>query len=261
MERVIIKDLFSLNLKRNKRVRIILPKDYYKEEKRYPILYMHDGQNLVDPSPFSNHSWEVMNTIDNTEDITGGLIIVGVDSDDKYRIMEYSNYLNNSAIKTLKRNKVSLIKPEGDEYGKFLVEELKPIIDQNFRTLKDKVHTFTAGSSCGGNISIYLGIKYQEIFSCIGAFSPAYYIVKEGLYEFLDKTIIDEDFRIYHDMGTKENGVFSKIYFNEQKVFHNYITKKIPEKNIMQVIDEGATHSEIYWAKRFKDFLLFCFKK
>lgn len=261
MERVIIRDFISTNLQRNKRVRIILPKNYYNEKKNYPVLYMHDGQNLVDPSPFSNHSWEVMETMDKVEDITGGLIIVGVDSDEKYRIMEYSNYLNTSAIKRLKRNNIKEIKPEGDQYGKFLIEELKPTIDQNYRTLKDKNHTFMAGSSCGGNISIYLGVKYQNIFSCIGAFSPAYYIVKEGLYEFLDKTIINKDLRIYHDMGTKENGAFSKIYFNEQKVFNDYITKRMPKQNILQVIDEGATHSEIHWAKRFKDFLLFCFKK
>ena len=258
MDRVIIKDVYSSNLKRNKRIRIILPKDYFLGNNNYPVLYMHDGQNLVDPSPFSNHSWEVMQTADKLHNITKGIIIVGVDSDNQCRIMEYSNYLNSSAVKRLKRLKVKEIQPEGDEYGKFLIEELKPIIDKEYRTLNDRMNTFMAGSSCGGNISIYLGLKHQDIFSCIGAFSPAYYIVKKGLYDFLDQIDYLDDFRIYHDMGTKENGAFSKIYFNEQKFFHNYIIKKLPEKNILQVIDEGATHSEEHWAIRFEKFLLFC---
>lgn len=260
MQRVIVKEIFSKNINRNKKIRIILPKDYETSEKSYPVLYMHDGQNLVDPSPFSNHSWEVMKAMDDTFSETGGLIIVGIDSDNKYRIMEYSNYLNKSAIKRLKRLGVEEIKPEGDEYGLFLVNELKPIIDKDYRTLTDRKNTFMAGSSCGGNISIYLGIKYQDIFSCIGAFSPAYYIVKKGLYEFLKNQEISEDFRIYHDMGTKENGMFSKLYFNEQKVFQDFITKKIPEGNIMQIIDENAIHSEECWAKRFPGFLLFCLR-
>ncbi|MFA6648121.1 MAG: alpha/beta hydrolase-fold protein [Candidatus Izemoplasmatales bacterium] len=261
MKRVIIKELFSQNLKRIKKIRIILPKKYYEENKSYPVLYMHDGQNLIDPSPFSNHSWEVMKTMDDLAESIGGVIIVGIDSDDKYRIMEYSNYLNSSAIKRLKKSNVDYIKPEGDEYGFFLIEELKPIIDLEFRTLKTRENTFIAGSSCGGNISIYLGVKYQDIFSVIGAFSPAYYLVKEGLYDFLDSVDIRSDLFVYHDMGTKETGVFSRIYFKEQKVFDDYILRKIPGKNVLKVIDEGATHSEKFWAKRFGKFLKFSINK
>jgi len=261
VERIIVKDVFSKNLNRDFKVRVFLPKDYDETDKSYPVLYMHDGQNLIDPSPFSNHSWEVMKSADELHDLAGGVIIVGIDSHDQFRIMDYSNYLNNSAIKRLKRLKVKDIKPLGDEYGKFIVEELKPIIDNEYKTLTSRENTFLAGSSCGGNISIYLGAKYQDIFSAIGAFSPAYYIVKKGLYDFLDQIEIKNDFYIYHDMGTKENGIFSKIYFDEQKVFHDFIIKKIPENNVLQVIDEGATHSEKHWAKRFPKFLRFCITK
>ena len=261
MNRVIIKDLYSNNLKRNKKVRIILPLNYGLDNLTYPVIYMHDGQNLINPSPFSNHSWEVMNSMDEAFEHLGGVIIVGIDSDNVYRLMEYSNDLNRSAIKRLKSMKAENIKPEADLYGQFIVEELKPIIDKEFKTKTSKESTFMAGSSCGGNISIYLGLKYQNLFGCIGAFSPAYYIVKKGLYEFMDKIEVSDNFRIYHDMGTKENGFFSKIYFNEQKVFHDYISKKMAEDNLMQIIDEGATHSEVYWAKRFKKFLEFCLNK
>ncbi len=261
MDRVVIKQVKSLNLNRERTIRIILPKNYHNRNKRFPVLYMHDGQNLVNPSPFSNFSWDVLNIMDRLDEETGGLIIVGIDNGEDYRIMEYSNYLNRSAIKSLKRLNIEEIKPEGDLYGKFIVEELKPLIDREFKTDPKPESTFMAGSSCGGNISIYLGLKYQDIFSCIGAFSPAYYIVKKGLYDFMDHIEIKDTFRIYHDMGTKENGVFSKLYFNEQKIFHDYIIKRMPSENILQVLDEQATHSEEHWAKRFPQFLLFCCKK
>lgn len=261
MDRIIVRELNSTNLNRNKKIRIFLPIDYYSSDNHYPVLYMHDGQNLNDPSPFSNHSWEVLKTMDDLFKEVGGVIIVGIDNSNEYRIMEYSNYLNRSATKSLIRSKVKEIKPEGNEYGHFIVEELKPIIDKEFRTKPCRENTFIAGSSCGGNISIYLGVLYQDTFSVIGAFSPAYYIVKNGLYEFLDESKIRNDLFIYHDMGTKENGIYSKIYFSEQKIFHDYIVKKLPEKNVCQIIDEGATHSEKFWAIRFRTFLKFCIHK
>lgn len=258
MERVEIIDLFSSNLKRNRKIRVILPKNYYTNpQERFKVLYMNDGQNLVTPSIYTNYSWGVINTIDRMYPKIGGLIVVGIDSDEKFRIMEYSNYLNRSATKRLKRLGIKEIKPEADEYGKFIVEEVKSYVDKKYRTKADRLNTFIAGSSCGGNISIYLGFKYQDVFSCIGAFSPAYYIVKKGLYDFLDSIIIRKDVKIYHDMGTKENGAFSKLYYDEQKVFHSYIINRIKTNNVYQVIDEGATHSEEHWARRLIQFLLF----
>ncbi len=258
MDRIQVFELFSKNLQRKRNIRVILPKDYDRlEAESYSVLYMHDGQNLLDKSPFSGFSWDVLNTMDTLYPKIGGLIIVGIDNGEDYRIMEYSNYLNRSATNRIKRLGFKTIKPEANEYGRFVVEEVKPFIDKTFRTKPDRLNTFIAGSSCGGNISIYLGFKYQDVFSGIGAFSPAYYIVKKGLYDFLDQISIKEDIKIYHDMGTKENNAFSKIYYNEQKVFHEYITKRLKEDNVFQVIDEGATHSEEHWARRFNFFLLF----
>ncbi len=258
MNRVKVFELFSKNLQRKRNIRVILPKDYdTSKSESYSVLYMHDGQNLVDKSPFSGFSWDVLNTMDILYPEIGGLIIVGIDNGDDYRIMEYSNYLNRSATNRIKRLGFKIIKPEANEYGKFLVEEVKPFIDKMFRTKSDRLNTFIAGSSCGGNVSIYLGFKYQDVFSVIGAFSPAYYIVKKGLYDFLDQISIKDDIRIYHDVGTKENKAFSKIYYNEHKIFHQYISKRLNKDNVFEVVDEGATHSEEHWARRFKSFLLF----
>lgn len=262
--RVIIKEyqVNSLN-NRAKIVRVILPKDYFETDKSYPVLYMHDGQNLIEPSPFSNCSWEVMKTMDELHDLTKGIIIVGIDSHSQKRILEYSPFFTKSVKQhLLKEIKVpeSEIVPEADEYGEFIVEQLKPIIDLEYRTLKDSRNTFIAGSSCGGNISIYLGLKYQTIFSVIGAFSPAYWFVRDDLFQFVKDTNIDPDIRLYHDMGTKENGNFSLLYLKLQKTFEQIISKKISDGNRLMIVDEGALHSECYWAKRFKLFLEFLYK-
>jgi predicted alpha/beta superfamily hydrolase len=257
MERVIIKDIFSNNLKRNKRLRIILPKDYHSSKLKYQVLYMHDGQNLIDPSPYSNHSWEVIDAIDRYN----SLLVVGIDHSDEFRMMEYSNYLHNSAIKHLKRMNIENIHPQANEYGRFIVEEVKPFIDSTFRVETDNTNTYIAGSSCGGNISLYLGLKYQDVFSCIGAFSPAYYIIKKGFYDFLDDLELNQNMKIYYDVGTEENGFFSKIYLKEHKLFDEYIKKKLPQSQLLGVIDKGAKHSEEFWAKRFTGFVEFCLKK
>nr|HPJ24065.1 alpha/beta hydrolase-fold protein [Bacillota bacterium] len=189
------------------------------------------------------------------------MIIVGMDSDAKKRVLEYSPNLPKSTIKHInKYDKIELseIKPEADEYGLFIVNQVKPYIDKEYRTLTDRQHTYIAGSSCGGNISIYLGFKYQEIFSVIGAFSPAYGVLKSDFFDFVKNVEIKETIKLYHDMGSHEAGKLSFLYLNDQKKFDKLIRAKIPTRNIAMVIDKDALHNEFYWAKRFKYFYRFC---
>ncbi len=264
-ERVIITELKMDVLDgRKKIIRVLLPNDYYDTKKTYPVLYMHDGQNLIDKSPYSNYSWDVLKTADEYHELTKGLIIVGVDSHVTKRIMEYSpsfsyrvkKYIHKSAGVLLEE-----IRPEADFYGEFIVNQLKPYIDSNYRVKPNKEFTFIAGSSCGGIISAYLGLKYQNVFSVIGAFSPAYGLVKKGFFNFVRKTEIQDHIKMYHDMGTKENGYFSFLMTGQQNKFHKIILKKMNEEKICKVVDIGALHNEYYWSIRLKDFLEFCFKK
>lgn len=263
--RIITEELKVKSLhNRIKKIRIILPKDYFDTKKAYPVLYMHDGQNLIDPSKFSNHSWEVLKTMDELHDYTKGLIIVGIDADPKKRVLEYSPALAKSVIPYLIKTEglsKDEIRPEADEYGEFIVNQLKPKIDSEYRTKKNKEHTYIAGSSCGGIISLYLGIKYQNIFSCIGAFSSALTVTRKPLYKYIEYKGIEGHLKIYMDMGTKENGVksFQMVYLHRK--IYRFIKNLMDEKNILYILDKGANHSEIYWAKRFPEFLKFCFKK
>ncbi|XMB72771.1 alpha/beta hydrolase-fold protein [Mycoplasmatota bacterium WC30] len=262
-DRVIIKE-FNMEVFKNRKktIRILLPKDYYETKKKYPVIYMHDGQNLIDKSPYSNCSWDVLKTTDEYHSISKGIIIVGMDNHETKRILEYSPFISKNVEKYLNK-KVGIsqeeIRPEADFYGEFIVKQLKPFIDLEYRTKSGKENTFIAGSSCGGIISAYLGLKYQNIFSVIGAFSPAYNFVGNAFYDYVRNTDIQEHIKIYHDMGTKEGGIFSFIDIISQNKFHKIITSKMNENNILKITDKGATHSECYWAKRFRDFLKFCF--
>lgn len=263
--RVIVKEYKVKSLEnRTKIVRVILPKDYYETNKSYPVLYMHDGQYLIDNSPYSNCSWNVLKTADELHERTKGIIIVGMDSHAKKRILEYSPFFTRSVKQHMLKEigiPESEIKPEADEYGDFIVNQLKPILDSEYRTLRDKDNTYIAGSSCGGIISIYLGIKYQNIFSVIGAFSPAYWFVRDELFQYILKSNVDSNIRIYHDMGTEENTNYSPLYVKLHKKFEQTISTKITDENRCMILDEGATHSECYWAKRFKIFLEFLYQQ
>lgn len=252
---------------RHRVIRVILPQDYYINiTKRYPVIYMHDGQNLVDPAKLSGYSWGVANTVTKLvyENKIEGVIIVGIDSDDKYRIQEYTNALSKNAVRGIKKfTNESLFLPEAHLYAKFLVEVLKPYIDQHYRTLSDRLNTGIAGSSCGGNVSLYIGAIYNEVFGIIGAFSPAYWIVKDDIYRRIqNKTFIDKT-KIYHDMGGKENGLLSPFTCVKaaKKMAKIIEDKNLGENNHLVVIDKKARHTELFWQDRFPAFLSWSFGK
>jgi len=265
MNRVIINELKLKTLKnRLRKIRVMLPIDYEESEKDYPVLYMMDGQNLIDISIFSGYSWDVINTMDQLHDLTKGVIIVGIDAHEKKRILEYSPYISKKMekyIHKIVKLPVNEIKPEADEFGEFIVNQLKPMIDFEYRTKKSKEYTFIAGSSCGGVISIYLGLKYQKVFSVIGAFSPAYRFLAPNMENYINCIDIIEDTRIYHDMGKKENGIMSFTYLMAQNRFHQAILKKMDKSRILKIAQEKALHNERFWAFRFRDFLKFCIRK
>src|SRR5258708_1851693 len=143
-------------------------------------------------------------------------------------------------------------KGEGDEYVDFLVKNLKPFIDKNYHTLKDKSHTFIAGSSMGGIISMYAVLKYPDVFGGAGVFSPAFWVGP----------------KIFDDIKDKGNKVNSLIYFyagnkeSDQMVpdmvkAHNEMMKvSKPVTNFVSVVDGEAQHNEAAWRKWFPHFYL-----
>jgi predicted alpha/beta superfamily hydrolase len=155
-------------LKRHRRVWIYLPESYATSGKKYPVMYMHDGQNIFDDATSGFGEWGVDEALDTLGPQHGEMIVVGIDHGGVKRINEYSPY-----------DMEKYGKGEGDLYVDFLVKTLKPFIDKHYRTKKDGDHTFTAGSSMGGLISFYAILKYPKVFGGAGVFSPAFWITPQ----------------------------------------------------------------------------------
>ena len=140
-------------LGRKRRIAVLLPHNYHKTDKKYPVLYLQDGQNLFDEyAPYGN--WGVDKTLEKlAEQECGDVIIVAIDHGGVLRIQEYLPYSTPRYTES-----------EGHLYLKFMLDDLKPMIDNRYRVLTDRASTGIGGSSLGGLISLYAGFEYPEIF-------------------------------------------------------------------------------------------------
>lgn len=259
-------EIFMTPLNRKRMVRVYLPNDYdVNTNKHYKVLYMQDGHNLFykETSAFGS-IWDIQSTMCKRENLgNDGLIVVGVDCNvGGGRMDEYSPWVNDNLDEIIKTRGLIKAGGEGDLYSEFLVSTLKPYIDSKYRTLSTRENTFIAGSSMGAFISLYTAFKYPDIYSAIGAFSTAAWFKKDKLMRFLEDNF-KNCFKIYLDVGTKEtsdasNPLFNSIYLHDTKDIATLLISLGQTKNNLQlIIDEGASHSEDNWRRRFPMFLDF----
>src|SRR5947209_8068748 len=146
-------------------ITIYLPPGYERGEARYPVLYMHDGQNLFEPERafIPGQHWRLDEAADAAINARAAepMILVGVDHGGPARIDEY----------TPTRDESRQAGGKAAEYAQMLIEELKPLIDSRYRTHPDD--TTTGGSSLGGLVSLYLGLTHPKVFRKVGAMSPS----------------------------------------------------------------------------------------
>ena len=182
-------------LDKKRRVWLYLPKSYDSSSKNYPVVYMHDGQNLFDQSLSYSGEWEVDETLDRLQNADKlVLIIVGIDNAGSERIDEYTPW----EIAQYPS------KQQGDAYIRFIKENLKPFIDKNYRTQSNREQTAIMGSSLGGLISFYAVLQYPETFGKAGIFSPSFEMVKKSL-DFAKDHGNLKDSKIYFMAGGKES--------------------------------------------------------
>lgn len=235
---------FIPQLNRTRRVWIYLPPDYKTSRKKYPVLYMHDGQNVFDDLTSFAGEWSVDETLDSIGSHSNEMIVVAVDNGGTKRINEYCPY-----------DMEKFGEGEGDRYVDFLVKTLKPFIDKNYRTVKTKPNTFIAGSSMGGLISMYAILKYPKVFGGAGIFSPAFWIGP----------------KIFDDIDAKGAKVNSKIYFycgeqegetmvpDTEKAFSEM--RKVSGSRMVCIIRPDGKHSEWVWKEEFPLFYLWLMEK
>ncbi len=256
IENTIIKELDN----RPRTLRIMLPDGYDADlEKRYPVLYMHDGQNLFDPSAYSGYSWDVARTLDRLQakGETGGVIVVGIDNGDDHRICEYSQTIGPRAAKRIEKHFKGIpLVAEGGAYGDWIVDTLKPSIDARFRTLPGQSTTGIAGSSCGANISLTIALAHPKTFGIVGVFSPALWIIVPDAFERLNQVDLS-GVRIYHDMGGREekSRCASLRLTLASLRFHRALHRRLPRQNVLWRFDPVARHTELFWQDRFPGFV------
>ena len=261
---------FKMNpLPRERSIRVYLPKGYYQFERTYPVIYMHDGQNLFDPSiSYGGDTWQIPQAVDRLFDLDEGVIVVGIDNGAEFnglcRMYEYSPWKMDQSFNLPDWDpSVYQSGGEGGQYIDFIANTLKPYIDEMYLTKPERESTAIAGSSMGGLISLYGVMERPDIFSMAGVFSPAFWFNQPEMVAYLDQRQLDESVRIYMDMGTKESSGgsidFENIYLDgSNKV--NHLLEKNDRINLHYVVEEGAEHTESAWARRFPDMLNFFYK-
>ena len=236
---IIFDDFLMPQLDRKRRVWLYLPPDYQQTTDSYPVFYMHDGQNVFNQGTSFAGEWQVDEALNKIfEDGGTPCIVVAVDNGLNYRLEEYTPWSN-----------PTYGGGRGDDYIRFLVETLKPYIDENYRTKAEREFTGIAGSSLGGLISHYAGIKYPETFGMIGAFSPAFWINPE--IQALTEAYSNEYETKFLFLVSENEGTQYVQHMND--LIERLKNTGVPESSIKSVIHEDGAHSEWYWAREFPD--------
>ena len=243
--RIIDTAFFIPQLKRTRRVWIYLPPSYNSSTKKYPVLYMHDGQNVFDDATSFSGEWGVDEALDTLGLKYKECIVVGIDNGGDKRLNEYCPY-DFSLSGIAANNKTNI--GEGRKYVDFLAKTLKPFIDKKYRTLKDSKNTFTVGSSMGGLISMYAVLKYPNVFGGAGVFSPAFWVGP----------------KIFDDIKAKGKKVNAKIYFYAGDAEGESMVPmtirafnemhRVSKSKMCEVIRAGGKHNEPRWRIEFPMF-------
>jgi len=237
-------EFYSVNLKNERDIIIWLPPSYNSSFKKYPVLYMHDGQNLFNPqTSFIGHDWKAdeVTTYLIKNNLIEEFIIVGINNTAE-RIEEY-NYFTG----------------KGKLYSLFLVSELKNFIDENYRTITGPENTAVMGSSMGGLISFQMLLNYPHIFGKAACMSNSFWVNKGEIFRSLAKYDSNpSDHKIYNDYETAEN----ELIRDNRKMCR--ALKSIgfeTGKNLYCHFAKGGVHSEMDWSRRLHLPLLFLFGK
>ena len=254
------KDFHSKILNNDRDVIVYLPPGYDKDKQRhYSVLYLHDGQNLFDgaTSFIPGQEWPVDEAAGVL--IASGkiepLIIIGVYNTGKDRIDEYT------PVEDPKYKAGG----KADLYGRLLVEELKPFIDKTYRTKMDAPHTGLGGSSLGGLVSIYLGMKYANVFGRVAVVSPSVWWGNNYIVKYVEGQKRKPALRVWLDIGTKEgrNAEEAQTTVDGARLLKETLIRKgwTSGKDLKYFEAQGAEHNERAWAARFGQILEFLFPR
>ena len=249
---------FDSRILRTRRdILVYLPRGYRRQTRtRYPVLYMHDGQNVFDAATsFAGVEWGVDETAQRLvrKGLIEPLIIVAVENVGDNRIHEYAPTRGViTQTGTRKKRSRGLAK----KYGRFLVEELKPYIDKTYRTRPEAEFTGLAGFSLGGLVTLALGLWFPKIFTRLGVMSPSVWWDEEAIVRMVEELEDKLPLKIWLDTGTHEEG-----WERARNLRDALVEKGWRLYDDLQYAEiEGANHSEGAWAARVDPMLRYLFR-
>jgi predicted alpha/beta superfamily hydrolase len=216
---------------------VYLPPSYATSERRFPVLYMHDGQNLFDNATSFSGEWDVDATMEAMGARGMEAIVVAIPNMGVDRLDEYSPFVDRRGG------------GRGDAYVDYLVQTVKPLVDRDFRTQPGRRHTGIAGSSMGGLISLYAFFREPEVFGFAGVMSPALWFAERAIFRY----VTDAPFvggTVYLDIGSAEgaDAVHDARRMQELLMGKGYAKGR----DLVFIVETGGRHEEAAWARRMR---------
>jgi len=220
---------------------VYVPPNYETTSKKYPVIYMHDAQNLFDNATSYIGEWEVDETLNKLFEKTGkGFIVVAVENGGTERINEYTPWKNEKYGGG-----------KGAIYIDFIVNTLKPYIDANYRTKKQQKYTGLMGSSLGGLISYYGGLKYPTVFGKIGALSTSFWFSNK-VENFTKEFGNTKKVKLFLLVGEKEG---YDMVSGTKKYEKLLLETGFKNKNLTSKINPNGNHNEDFWKSEFSEII------
>ncbi len=222
-------------LQTTKKIWLYLPKDYNSSTKKYPVIYIHDAQNLFDAKTSYAGEWNIDEKLDS---LNAKVIVVGIENGNEKRLEELTPYKNEKYGGG-----------KADNYLNFIVKNLKPEIDKKYRTKTNTKNTVIMGSSLGGLTSFYAILKYPEVFGKAGVFSPAFWFNRKEILELTEHTKKLKS-KIYFLCGDNEGDADMIPDLNKIEYLVNSKRCDCLQLNKKRVV-KGGQHNEKLWRDGF----------
>ena len=229
-------------LETSKQIWVYLPKNYQNSEKRYPVVYMHDAQNLFDNATSYVGEWKVDEYLDELADKQS--IIIGIEHGNEKRKDELTPYPHDTYGGG-----------QGDAYITFIKNTLKPYVDLNYRTKTDASNTTIFGASLGGLISFYATVKYPEVFGKAGVFSASFWF-SEKIYELAESSDIPQSSKFFFLIGENEG---DSMVPDQERMVALLKSKGVKPDQIQSHIIKDGEHNETLWSTNFGEAYLWLY--
>jgi predicted alpha/beta superfamily hydrolase len=240
---VTLPDVASAELGNRRDLTVWLPPAYSRAERRYPVIYMHDGQNLFDPRTSYAEPWRVDTAMEHAGKRSLEAIVVGIPNMGADRLAEYSPYVD-----------AKVGGGKGDLYLDWIIGTVKPLVDAGFRTRPDRAHTGMVGSSMGGLITLYAYLRNPTVFGFVGVLSPSLWFAGRSIFPEMESAAHVPG-RIYLDIGAREG----KVALDDARRLRDALVEKgyMLGSELRWVEDPKGRHNEVDWGRRLGEALPF----